>query len=372
MRVESRTDQRPLIHFTFNNLASVQKPMSLTLLAVDSTFDTLSLYGVYKDLPSDHELIPHHDIELPRSIDIRFISFPIVIDHPDALANMLLKLDAGQLTQEQEQKLIPLRVALKMHEIAELVASKKVTPGNNGMTPIIFKSVDSETGKPIVGWRFEPEASVVGDLIDYDHGVGINKNTDAMIIWKHPKLPAQIAKLKASPVSHSEQCLMLKNDGEISIGTFQFNPHFQGGYFSMNHTPITEKELGEIKLISSIPSEDYLPKHPVSELKVGDKVVAWDNKSARKLYSGPYYKLSEVTDSSHNLRFQGYNGLMFGGDPLSSYRHYQTLQEIVDASLINQYAATYQNAMQMLNKSKPTAVVSNDEPSESRACGMKI
>ncbi|WP_323947006.1 hypothetical protein [Aeromonas hydrophila] len=372
MRVESRTDQRPLIHFTFNNLASVQKPMSLTLLAVDSTFDTLSLYGVYKDLPSDHELIPHHDIELPRSIDIRFISFPIVIDHPDVLAGMLTKLDSSKLTQEQEQKLLPLRVALKMHEIAELVASKKVSPGNNGMTPIIFKSIDSQTGKPIVGWRFEPESAVVGDLIHYDHGAGINKNTDAMIIWKHPKLPAQLEKLKKSPVSHSEQCLILKEDGDVTLGTFKFNPHFQGGYFSINHNPISEKELSEIKFISSLPSENYLPKHPVSELKVGDKVVAWDNKSARKLYSGPYYKLSEVTDNSHNARFQGYSGLMFGGDPLPSYHHYQTLQEIVDASLMNQYAATYQNAMQMLSKPKPAAVASADEPSVSRAYGMKI
>lgn len=372
MRVESRIDQRPLIHFTFNNFSSVQKPMSLSLLAVDSTFDTLSFYGVYKDLPSDHEITPHHDIELPRNIDIRFISFPIVIDHHEELGRMLVKLDARKLTQEQEQKLLPFRVALKMHEIAELVASRKVSPGNNGMTPIIFKSVDIETGKPIVGWRFEHESSVVGDLIHYDHGVGINKNTDAMIIWKHPKLPGQIARLKASAVSYSERCLILKDDGDVVFGTFNFNPHFQGGYFTVNHHPISEQELRGIKLISSLPSEDYLPKHPVSELNVGDKVVAWENKIARKLYSGPYFRLDEVKGNNHNLRFQGYGGLMFGGDPLSSYCHYQTLQEIVDASLINQYAATYQNVERALGKSTSVAMESGNEQNVPHPHGMKI
>ena len=191
MQVSSPEGAAPRLHFTFNNHASVKKAMSLSLESVETVFDTFHLYGLYKTLPEagDPEWAAPHDIDLPREMDIRFIDYPVVIEHCDALADMLGRLGGGGISAAQAEKLEPLRVAIQMHEIAQLVASGKASPGENGMTPIIYTHTDP-SNKVHVGWRFEPESIDVGGLVVIDTGTHVPQA--GLVVWKHPAMPLQL------------------------------------------------------------------------------------------------------------------------------------------------------------------------------------
>lgn len=52
----------------------------------------------------------------------------------------------------------------------------------DGMLPSVFKATRLD-GVIHYGSNFQPVGTKVGDKFHYDHGVGINKNTDAEVIW---------------------------------------------------------------------------------------------------------------------------------------------------------------------------------------------
>ncbi|MNC26855.1 hypothetical protein D3C75_750020 [compost metagenome] len=166
--------------------------MSLSLESVEAVFDTFHFYGLYKTLPEagDPQWATHHDVDLPREMDVRFIDYPVVIEHCDELAGMLCRLETAGMSAAQEEKLEPLRVAIKMHEIAQLVASGKVTPGENGITPVIYTHTNPDNNKVHVGWRFEPSGIEVGDLVAID--MGTRTPQAGIVTWKHPAMPLQL------------------------------------------------------------------------------------------------------------------------------------------------------------------------------------
>lgn len=349
MQIKSPDGQRPRIHFTFNNFASVKKPMSLELESIETAFDSLSFYGLYKDLPSpdDPAWSVHHDVDLPRAVDIRFIDFPIVIDHCDALSDMLISLESKKLTAGQEEKLAPLRIAIKMHEIAQLVAAGKVTPGANGMTPIIYTMTEPASGKVTVGWRFEPTSTRPGASVSYDTGIGIAPNKNATVAWIHPIFGSEL-KNWARQQQHAEiNGFILRRNGECSLGRLAFDPNLLGGSHSLNHTPIQPEELDDIVMVAPMPHLSILQQHPIDNAKIGMKVIAWDHTSTE-----PRYEIGTVEGNQTNRRYQGYAGLMFNGTPFESYQCFQRLEEVVAATQIHQYNAA-------LNRAKEVQAVKN-------------
>jgi len=340
-QVVARHDQQPVIHFTFNNRSGVIKPMSVVLSGISSRFDTLSLEGIYKEMGDGHKplLDNHHDVETPRALDIRFIDFPIVIEHRETLEKMLDQLEKSHPNAEQERKLIPMRIAVKMSEIAELVAAGKITPNANGMTPVIFEVTDPLTQKVRVGWRFEKDSCKAGDKSHYDHGT-VGQNEDATIAWTHPTLRAAIVKWDDKRVRKEIYGIIMKKDGSFSLGNLSYDPNAVNSSFSrysLNHSPLTQAEVNDIVMISPMPHEDFLPQNPMSNLSVGDKVIAWYANSQRSPDTTQHHDFSEVQDSSHNKRHQGYEGLIISGDPVTQYKHYQTLEQVIDYSLIRPY-----------------------------------
>lgn len=52
----------------------------------------------------------------------------------------------------------------------------------NNLKPVVY-SVLTLDGAMLTGVCFQPESQKQGDRFHFDHGVGINKNTDALILW---------------------------------------------------------------------------------------------------------------------------------------------------------------------------------------------
>lgn len=52
----------------------------------------------------------------------------------------------------------------------------------NSMAPSVFKAI-TLSGEYHVGFNFQPQGTQVGFRFHYDHGVGIEKNDDAEVVW---------------------------------------------------------------------------------------------------------------------------------------------------------------------------------------------
>ena len=330
--------QKPVIQFTFNNRSGVVKPMEVTLDALHSNFDSVTLDGVYRDIVEDKHGIPNANSS-PRALDVRFIDFPIVIKNRDSLEKMLQALDGSQQNVEQERKLLPLQIAIKMSEIAELVADGKVKPHQNGMSLVIFEATNPFNNKLHVGWRFEKTGVSAGDKIHIDHGVGISKNQDGTVAWAHPFMGKDIAQWPADRRRKEIRGVILKKDGSMEIGLLSFDPNGQASNvptFLLNHSPVGLSELSDISMISPLPREEHLPNLPATNMSVGDKVLAWYLESLRS-EDHHNFDIGEVEDSSHNRRYQGYNGPMLRGSPTTEYKHYLPIDVITDLSLLKPY-----------------------------------
>jgi hypothetical protein len=51
-----------------------------------------------------------------------------------------------------------------------------------GMVPSVFKAKNTDGGV-CIGFNLQPEDTQVGDRFHYDHGAGIDKNTDGQVLW---------------------------------------------------------------------------------------------------------------------------------------------------------------------------------------------
>jgi len=67
-------------------------------------------------------------------------------------------------------------------EVKRLISEASNMPVTNGMCPSIFMAIKLD-GEYHVGINYQPIGTVVGHQFHYDHGVGIERNTDAMVHW---------------------------------------------------------------------------------------------------------------------------------------------------------------------------------------------
>jgi hypothetical protein len=67
-------------------------------------------------------------------------------------------------------------------EVHALISKVSEMPVTNGMLPSIFMAIKLD-GKYHVGINYQPQGTVVGHQFHYDHGVGIERNTHAMVHW---------------------------------------------------------------------------------------------------------------------------------------------------------------------------------------------
>ena len=67
-------------------------------------------------------------------------------------------------------------------KVKKLIPTASNMPATNGMCPSIFMAIKFD-GEYHVGINYQPVGTEVGHQFHYDHGVGIGRNTDAMVHW---------------------------------------------------------------------------------------------------------------------------------------------------------------------------------------------
>lgn len=67
-------------------------------------------------------------------------------------------------------------------EVQRLIPEASAMPITNAMHPSIFIAINLD-GQYHVGINYQPKETVVGHKFHYDHGAGIEKNTDATVHW---------------------------------------------------------------------------------------------------------------------------------------------------------------------------------------------
>jgi len=70
-------------------------------------------------------------------------------------------------------------------EIKAKIAEAEKYDVCNGMVPSVFKAITLD-GNYHIGFNFQPVGTKVSDTFHYDHGVGIEKNQDAEVVWIKP------------------------------------------------------------------------------------------------------------------------------------------------------------------------------------------
>ena len=74
------------------------------------------------------------------------------------------------LTQTEQQKLAS--------SIEEARALRTI----NGQSPVVFMA-STTAGRKHIGVCFQPAGTQAGERFHYDHGAGIEKNQDAVVVW---------------------------------------------------------------------------------------------------------------------------------------------------------------------------------------------
>lgn len=81
------------------------------------------------------------------------------------------------------------------HHINNATDLYAMTGAINGMTPAVNRAIDLD-GKLTLFVCYQTQDSKVGDRFHYDHGVGIHKNQDAVILWmpEYEQLKTEVLK----------------------------------------------------------------------------------------------------------------------------------------------------------------------------------
>lgn len=219
-------------------------------------------------------------------------------------------------------------------EIAELLSKGQIIRRGNTSKIAVFRATRLD-GSLHVGWHYAPESTIAGDRFHYDHGAGINKNTDGQYLWVCPLNAEDIS----SVLQNADHCLAKPikgifrwSDGRVTVSqlsadtTYVNRPHS----FYVDNSPVSSEKLASIVSISSIPSEmldvweDYSTRPNEGEL-----ILSWDCAELRTKHSGPYLNSGKFELSGcNNRRFQNYNGPMLGGLTWVSQKIWQSVSTI--------------------------------------------
>lgn len=224
----------------------------------------------------------------------------------------------------------------KLDELLTDFETGRIQPHHNGQSVAIFKA-ERLDGSIHVGWHYTPLMTQPGERFHYDHGIGIERNTDGQYLWVAP-LTQEIIQQKITK-AHSGKSfeisgLFTYEDGHQELGHISSSklridtpPDFY-----LNRYPVLNTGAYEhIKAISLLPLESLDIWTPASTRpdNDGDMVMVWDNDKARQSYSGPYFDVAKFDASGKtNKRYQNYGGPMVGGFPWVSIKSYQTIDNL--------------------------------------------
>jgi hypothetical protein len=241
-------------------------------------------------------------------------------------------------------------------QIAYSVNTGKISDYSHGMKVAIF-SAKKLDGTQHLGWHYAPVSTVAGDRFHYDHGVGIDKNTDGQYVWVAPIISAQLKVLfdnardlspkvltGATSNPGSIKGLFTYSDGSQKISTLTIDSSCVNRPIDifLDHELKTAEVYKDIVSISPMPSEDLdiwnKPLTGPDRPKIGDTLIAWFNDMARSNISKPYWERGVIRSADTNGRFQNYSGLMLSGTPWTAYKSCASLSDVFKYTMGAEYA----------------------------------
>lgn len=66
--------------------------------------------------------------------------------------------------------------------LADKIIQARMIHGNKSMIPSVYKAQLLD-GSTTIGLNFQPRGTKPGDTFHYDHGAGIDRNSDAIVLW---------------------------------------------------------------------------------------------------------------------------------------------------------------------------------------------
>ncbi|HDY8122822.1 TPA: hypothetical protein RQK91_004225 [Vibrio vulnificus] len=99
----------------------------------------------------------------------------------EAYARSLLKSVRDQVASEAVARMVA-RLDLEQAELPSKIEDAQKLDASHGMVPVVYSAFRLD-GELHVGVCFQPEGTQVGECFHFDHGVGINRNEDAEVLW---------------------------------------------------------------------------------------------------------------------------------------------------------------------------------------------
>lgn len=92
---------------------------------------------------------------------------------------------------DQKGKDITLAVNNIIAEITDLAKRKKIDLVSHGRIVAIYCAQELE-GNVQIGWHYAGQEDAIGTEFHYDHGAGIQRNTDGRYLWISPKTVSEL------------------------------------------------------------------------------------------------------------------------------------------------------------------------------------
>ena len=169
---------------------------------------------------------------------------------------------------DQKGNDITVQVEEQIAEITKLANNKKIDLVSHGRIVAIF-CAQTLDGKVHVGWHYAGPEDEVGTEFHYDHGVGIQRNTDGRYLWISPATTEELNKLNAEQTTPPVGSVYLEQHNHVSGGQ-DMETLAVYKYKFKNASKVfvsTEQPL----LMTAQQAKTYREKHQLKESK------SWDN-----------------------------------------------------------------------------------------------
>jgi hypothetical protein len=271
---------------------------------------------------------------LPEQVALASISNIYLADGFDKLQGILMRAEDNlpdniknaQGLLDFDKAIVDLKKAMNMHQIAEMSQKRNII--ENGRAPAIFKVIHLDRQR--VGWNYQDQSLGMGEQVHFDHGAGVQRNTDAEFIWTTPVLTNQLEALTLKKQVSRFNGIITPKDGEPFYGNVQYSENDEGLYVNGKRA-----EPGDITCVTPLPKENAnVWKSCSTKPENGQLVMGWDNDKVREGYSGPYFDVKTFDSSNkNNKRFQNYGGAMLGGTPWAGYKSWQSVETLANDTM---------------------------------------
>lgn len=287
-----------------------------------------------------------------EQLALQALQRPVVLDGADALTEMFYAIERQiaphtatdpVVLQSMDQQMLPLKIALKMHEIIEMSITQPAQIASKTHTPLVFQV--QFDGRARIGWHFEKnELAALGNRVHYDRGLAVSheKNHDAQVVAAPPMVPAQLQAFLQLSANEPHHVVLLLQDGQLRGGRAQYRA-FDNSFYIDGQSYSAD----EVACATRLPDEQC----PVWQRTVdvgnpahNQEVFAWDNERVRKNHTGSYVDFGtfDATGNS-NKRFQGATGPFFDGFPWSSKQSWASMEGIAAQTMLREFHSLQQH-----------------------------